>query len=313
MGPATLDRSAFDRRVEAVRRFNRFYTKRLGVLAERFLRTPFSLAEGRVLYELAYRPQPTASEIAAELGLDRGYLSRILQRFEAQGLVERAPSPDDGRRAVVTLTPAGRAAFAPLDERSHEEIGALLAPLATSDQERLLGAMGEIAGALGSRAPDEIVLRAPEPGDFGWIVERHAVLYGAEYGWDRRFEGAVAAMVAQILATWDPVRERGWIAERNGLRCGCVLSVRETDDVARLRLLLVEPSARGAGLGRRLVRACIDFARDAGYAKVVLWTHAVLASARAIYASEGFRHLDGDTTHASWGPEVVSETWERDL
>jgi DNA-binding MarR family transcriptional regulator/N-acetylglutamate synthase-like GNAT family acetyltransferase len=311
--PAHHDGSALDRRVEAVRSFNRFYTKRLGVLAERFLRSPFTLAEGRVLYELAHREAPSATEIGTELGLDRGYLSRILQRFEAQGFLERSPSIADARRAELALTPAGREAFAPLDERSHEDIAALLTPLSEREQARVLDAMDEIADALGQPPSDEIVLRAPEPGDFGWIVERHGAVYEAEYGWDLRFEAEVTEMMAKALARWDPARERAWIAERNGIRCGCVMSVRESDDVARLRLLLVEPGARGSGLGRRLVRACIDFARAAGYTKMVLWTHSLLTAARAIYASEGFTKVGTDTRHASWGPEVTSETWERPL
>lgn len=306
--------SALDRRVEGVRRFNRFYTKRIGVLAERYLRSPFTLAEGRVLYDLAQRATTSPTELAAGLELDPGYLSRILRRFERRGLVTRTASPTDGRRAVLALTAAGRAALAPLNERSHDEIAALLAPLPVERQERVLSAMTTIAEALAPEESPQFTLRDPEVGDYGWVIERHGALYGAEYGFDAHMEGYVAEVIAAYVANYDAARDRCWIAERNGVRCGCIFVVHDYDDptIARLRLLLTEPSARGHGLGRRLVRACLDFGRAAGYRKMILWTHSILTAARAIYASEGFAMIATESNDL-WGPHLTSETWERDL
>jgi DNA-binding MarR family transcriptional regulator/ribosomal protein S18 acetylase RimI-like enzyme len=305
--------TVLDRRIDGVRRFNRFYTQRIGVLAENFLRTPFTLAEGRVLFELANRAAPSPSDIAAALDLDAGYLSRILRRFERQGLVTRTASATDGRRTVLAITAAGRAAFAPLNERSHDDILALLAPLPTERQERVLSAMAVIAQALAPDTPaDDIVLRDPEPGDYGWIVERHGALYGAEYGFDAHMEGYVAEVMGAYVTNYQPTRDRCWIAERNGVRCGCVFVVHEDATTARLRMLLTEPSARGCGLGRRLVRACLTFARAAGYRKMVLWTHSILTVARAIYASEGFV-MTATESNDLFGPRLTSETWELDL
>ncbi len=304
--------SMLDRRVDQVRRFNRLYTKRLGVLAENFLRSPFTLAEGRVLHELANREAPSPSDVAGALDLDPGYLSRILRRFEGQGFVTRTPSPDDGRRDVLTLTAAGRAAYAPLNERSHDDIAALLAPLPDERQERVLDAMATIAEALApDEAPSEIVLRDPQVGDYGWVIERHGVLYGSEYGFDAHMEGYVSEVIAAYVANYDAARDRMWVAERNGARAGCIFAVHDYDDptVARLRLLLTEPWSRGCGLGRRLVRECIAFARAAGYRKIVLWTHSILTAARAIYASEGFV-LIATESNDLWGPHLTSETWE---
>jgi DNA-binding MarR family transcriptional regulator/predicted GNAT family N-acyltransferase len=303
-----------DRRVDGVRRFNRFYTKRIGVLAENFLRSPYTLAEGRVLFELANRERPAPSDVAAALDLDPGYLSRILQRFERAGLVTRAASPADGRRIVLTLTAAGRAAYAPLNERSHDEIAALLAPLPDDRQEHVLNAMATIAQALGSDEPDnDIVLRDPGLGDYGWVIERHGVVYGAEYGFDARMEGFVSEVIAAYVANYRADLDRCWIAERNGVRCGCIFVVHDADTTtARLRLLLTEPAARGNGLGRRLVRECIAFARAAGYRKMILWTHSILTAARAIYASEGFV-MTATESNDLWGPHLTSETWELSL
>jgi DNA-binding MarR family transcriptional regulator len=305
--------TVLDRRVDSVRRFNRFYTQRIGVLAENFLRTPFTLAEGRVLFELANREETSPGDIASALDLDAGYLSRILRRFERDGLVKRTPSPTDGRRAVLALTGAGRDAFAPLNERSHDDIVALLAPLPPDRQERVLSAMATIAQALATDQPaGDIILRDPEPGDYGWIVERHGALYGAEYGFNANMEGYVAAVLGAYITNLQPGRDRCWIAERTGVRCGCVFVVHEDATTARLRMLLTEPSVRGRGLGRRLVRACITFARDAGYNKMVLWTHSVLTAARAIYAGEGFV-MTATESNDLFGPHLISETWELEL
>jgi DNA-binding MarR family transcriptional regulator/predicted GNAT family acetyltransferase len=299
--------TALDRRIDGFRRFNRFYTQRIGVLTDNFLNTPFTLAESRVLWELAQRDSTSPGDLAAKLDMDPGYLTRLLQRFEKQGYVAREVAANDKRRVVLTLTAAGRAAFAPLNERQRDDVEALLKPLSAERQERVVRAMAEIERAL---APEpiigEIVLREPEAGDFGWVVERHGALYGTEFGFDIRFERDIA------VTNFRPGLERCWIAERDGVRCGSVFVVRENDTAARLRLLLLEPEARGSGLGRRLVRACIDFAREAGYTTMVLWTHSILTAARAIYQSEGFVITD---THenAGWGPVLTSETWELTL
>ena len=307
--------TVLDRRVDEVRRFNRFYTKRIGVLAENFLRSPFTLAEGRVLFELANREAPSPSDVAAALELDPGYLSRILRRFERGGLVTRVASPTDGRRTILSLTPAGRAAYAPLNEASHDEIAALLAPLPDDRQERVLEAMATIAAALAAQeAATDVVLRDPEVGDYGWVIERHGVRYGTEYGFDAHMEGYVSEVIGAYVANFQPQRDRCWIAERNGARCGCIFAVHDDGDatVARLRLLLTEPSVRGQGLGRRLVRECIAFARAAGYRKMLLWTHSILTAARAIYAGEGFVMIATESNDL-WGPHLTSETWELNL
>jgi DNA-binding MarR family transcriptional regulator/ribosomal protein S18 acetylase RimI-like enzyme len=301
--------TALDRRIDGFRRFNRFYTQRIGVLTDNFLRSSFTLAESRVLWELAQRDTTSPGDLAAKLEMDPGYLSRLLQRFEKLGYVTREVAAADKRRAVLTLTGAGRAAFAPLNERQRDDVEALLKPLSAERQERVVRAMAEIERAL---APEpnsaEIVLREPEAGDYGWVIERHGALYGAEYGFDARFEGDVAEIVAGYVANFRPDLERAWIAERDGVRCGSAFVVRDNDTTARLRLLLLEPEARGSGLGRRLVRACIDFARAAGYTTMVLWTHSILTAARAIYQSEGFV-LTETHENIAWGPALISETW----
>jgi DNA-binding MarR family transcriptional regulator/GNAT superfamily N-acetyltransferase len=305
--------TAFERRIDGFRRFNRFFTQRIGVLTDNFLRSPFTLAESRVLWELAQRDTTSPGDLAANLEMDPGYLSRLVQRFEKRGYVTRRIPDADKRRALLALTDAGRAAFAPLNERQHADVAALLEPLPAERQERVVHAMGEIASALApERARGEIVLREPEAGDYGWVVERHGALYATEYGFNVNMEGDVAGMIAGFVANFEPGRDRCWIAERDGVRCGSVFVVHEDDTTARLRLLLLEPSARGTGLGRRLVRTCIDFARAAGYTKMVLWTHAVLTAARAIYKSEGFV-MTAATTNTRWGPAIISETWERTL
>src|SRR5215475_2796779 len=276
---------ALAERVAGVRAFNRFYTRRIGVLQEGLLRSHFSLAEARVLYELAQRARPTASELGQALGLDAGYLSRILAGFASRGLVGRRPSPSDGRRSLLRLTAKGRRAFASLDRRSQGETAALLAPLAADEQGRLVGALRTVERLLGGvpAANEPYVLRPLRPGDIGWVVHRHAVLYAREYGWDERFEALVAGIAARFIARHDPARERFWIAERDGEVVGSVLLVRQSRTVAKLRLLLVEPAARGHGIGARLVDECVHFARQAGYRKIMLWTNDVLHAARHLY------------------------------
>jgi DNA-binding MarR family transcriptional regulator/GNAT superfamily N-acetyltransferase len=306
--------SQVDRRAEAVRRFNRVYTRRIGVLQEGLLRSPFSLTELRVLYELAHRDDLTAAELGRDLSVDVGYLSRILRGFEQRGLIEKRPSSTDGRQMLLSLTAHGRDTFAPLERSSHDEAVHLLNELSAEGQRRLVEAMHAIERLLGDPPAPSVpyILRTHEPGDLGWIVHRHAVLYSREYGWDERFEALVATIAASFLENFDPKRERCWIAEREGEIVGSIALVRASDEVAKLRLLLVEPSARGLGIGRRLVEECIAFARRAGYAKVTLWTNDVLRAARRIYEEAGFRVVE-EQRHDSWGPELVGQTWELQL
>ncbi|MGE0224200.1 MAG: GNAT family N-acetyltransferase [Acetobacteraceae bacterium] len=299
-------------RIAAVRAFNRFYTGRIGVVQERILASRFTLTEARVLYELATRERPVASAIGAALNLDPGYLSRILQRFEADGLLTRTQSPTDRRQSMLYLTEAGRAAFAPLDRQSHEEIGAMLATLPEPAQEAVVESMGRIASLIGAGGGGHITLRPPAPGDIGWVIARHGALYAQEYGFDHRFEALTAQVAGDFLAAHDPARECCWIAERDGVRLGSVFLMRKSDMVGKLRLLIVEPSARGLGIGKRLVAACIGFAREAGYHELVLWTNDVLLAARSIYKSAGFR-LVGSTPHADFGPAMVGEDWALSL
>ncbi|MFL5312013.1 MAG: GNAT family N-acetyltransferase [Myxococcales bacterium] len=302
------------RRVDAVRSFNRFYTQKIGVLNETLLRSAFSLAESRVLYELAHREDPTASQLAKDLALDPAYLSRILRSFEERALVRKRRSPRDGRSALLSLTPAGSRALSPLEERAREEIALLLRELPASGQGRLVESMRSIEALLGTgaqRAP-AYVLRPHQPGDIGWVVERHGALYASEHGWDERFEGLVARIAGEFLEGHDPRRERCWIAERDGERIGCVFLVTGSRRVAKLRLLLVEPTARGLGLGGRLVDECIGFARLAGYRTLTLWTQSILGAARRIYQRAGFR-LVREEPHQSFGHDLIGETWEVDL
>jgi DNA-binding MarR family transcriptional regulator/GNAT superfamily N-acetyltransferase len=297
-------------RIAAVRRFNRFYTRQIGVLGA-YLDSAFSLTEVRVLYELAHRDGLTAAALAAALDLDRGYLSRILRRFEQRGLLQRARSRVDARRAHLSLTARGRRAFAPLDARSDDQVAAWLGRLPAAKQERLVEALGTVEALLGGPAarPSPFLLRPHQVGDMGWVVQRHAALYAEEYGWDEQFEALVAAVVADFLKRFDPRRERCWIAEKDGEPVGSVFLVARGKTVAQLRLLLVEPKARGAGLGARLVDECVRFARRAGYRKVTLWTNSVLVAARRLYAAAGFRRV-GSERHHSFGHDLVGETWE---
>lgn len=308
--------------VAAVRAFNRFYTRRIGLLHEGLLHSPFSLTEARVLYELAGRDGLTATALCRGLGLDAGYLSRMLKTFRNRGLVSRSPSARDGREAILALTPAGRAAFAPLDAASRAEVGAFLAPLPTAERTRLLDAMAEVrrlldgetgSGATGEPRPAAPVrLRRPRPGDLGWMVHRQAALYHQEYGWDGSFEALVAEIAASFVSSFDPSGERAWIAERGGDIVGGVLVTRKSDTVAKLRMLYVEPSARGHGVGRRLVGACIRFARSRGYRTLTLWTNDILISARRIYEAAGFT-LVAEEPHHAFGHDLVGQTWEKAL
>jgi DNA-binding MarR family transcriptional regulator/GNAT superfamily N-acetyltransferase len=296
-----------------VRRFNRFYTRQMGLLDEGLLHSPFSLTEVRVLYEIAHRTAPTASAIGQELGLDAGYLSRILLRLRKAGLVSATLAAGDRRRRLLALTARGRRTFGALDARSSREVGVLLGGLSPTARRHLLQSMRRVetvlAPASGGRGSVRVALRAPAPGDLGWVVQRHGELYAAEYEWNEDFETLVAGIVAEFAARFDPRRERAWIAELDGVRAGSVFLVRQSDQVAKLRLLLVEPWARGHGLGHSLVQACIDFAREAGYQTITLWTNSVLDAARVIYQQTGFRQV-GSERHRSFGHDLVSETWE---
>jgi DNA-binding MarR family transcriptional regulator/N-acetylglutamate synthase-like GNAT family acetyltransferase len=298
-------------RVDAVRRFNRLYTRRIGVLEEGYLQSPFSLAKVRVLYELAHRPQSTASELARDLGLDPGYLSRILQRFAQRDLLERRRSERDGRETILQLTNAGREAFAPLDRGAREQVIALLQGLSEPEQARLVRALAQIESLLGERQADASAyeLRAHRPGDMGWVVQRHGALYCEEYGFDTEFEALVASIVAKYIDHFDAERERCWIAERRGQNVGCIFLVKASKRIAKLRLFLVEPEARGLGLGRRLVDECLAFARQAGYTRVRLWTQSNLLAARHIYAQVGFVKI-AEEPHHSYSQDLVAETWE---
>lgn len=303
--------SSFDQRVEALRRFNRFYTRQIGVLHEGLLNSPFSLAEARVLYELAHRQTPTATELGKDLGLDAGYLSRILRRFAKDGLLVKAASKTDGRQALLSLTAEGRAAFAPLDRRSRGEIGEMLGKLPPREQARLIDAMRTIENSLGE-PPAPYLLRPHRPGDIGWVIHRHAALYAEEYGWDEGFEALVAEIGAKFIRDFDAKRERCWIAEREGDIVGSVFLVKHSASVAKLRLLLVEPAARGLGIGHRLVEECIRFARHIGYRQLTLWTNDILVAARRIYEAAGFR-LVQEEKHHSFGHDLVGQNWELDL
>jgi DNA-binding MarR family transcriptional regulator/GNAT superfamily N-acetyltransferase len=298
-------------RVEAIRRFNRLFTRRIGVLREGLLHSSYSLTEARVLFELANREEPSASELVRELGLDPGYMSRTLGGLERQGLVEKVRSETDGRRRILSLTAEGEEAFEVLDSRSREEVSEMLGGLSEEEQRHLLEAMRTIEGIFekGLKFSEPFVLRPHEPGDMGWVVHRHGVLYAGEYGWDERFEALVARIVADFIDGYDPKKERCWIAEMGGDRVGCVFVVKASDTVAKLRLLLVEPEARGVGLGSRLVEECIRFARHRGYEKLTLWTNSVLDAARHIYEEHGFVLVE-EEEHHSFGHDLVGQNWE---
>lgn len=299
-------------RINAIRRFNRFYTGRIGVLQECLLQSRFSLAEARVLYELAQRDGITASELGRDLDLDAGYLSRMLQGFERENLIVRAVSPADRRQSLLSLTETGREAFAPLDQRTREQVGELLGGLPEAAQTSLVAAMRRIETLMTARRAAPWLMRLHRPGDIGWVVARHGALYAEEYGFDHRFEALVAHVAADFLAKHDPARERCWIAECDGVNVGSVFLVGKTEEEAKLRLLIVEPAARGLGIGRRLVEECIAFARHCGYKRMTLWTNDILVAARNIYQQAGFR-LVASAPHSDFGPPCVGEDWELDL
>jgi DNA-binding MarR family transcriptional regulator/GNAT superfamily N-acetyltransferase len=309
-----MPEQTLEQRVGSIRHFNRLYTRQIGVLQDGFLQTPYSLAEARVLYELAQRNKLTATELATALGLDHGYLSRILRSFSERDLISKAASPTDRRQSLISLTVKGRMAFAPLDQRSQDDIAAMIGKLSAADQDRVVTAMTTIGSLLWDEAEPDVpyILRPPRSGDMGWIASRHGVLYGKEYGWDERLEALCAEIVATFVRNFDPRRERCWIAERNGENVGSVLLVKDSDEIARLRLLLVEPHARGLGIGARLVEECVRFARETGYRKITLWTHSVLTAARHIYERAGFRLVDS-WTHDDFGKTLVGENWDLEL
>ncbi len=303
-------------RVVAVRRFNRFYTKQIGILDERILRSPFSLAEMRVLYEIAHGKGVSAVDLANELRMDPGYLSRVLRRFRKAGLVRRETSAVDGRRSLLRLTDKGRSTFAPFDTRQDEDVAALLARAPAAGQRRLIESMRAIEKVLGGSAEDTsepYLLRQHQPGDMGWITHRHGVLYSQEYGYDERYEALVAKIVSEFIEHLDPARERCWIAERHGEIIGSAFLVKKSATVAQLRLLYVEPSARGLGIGARLIDECVRFARRGRYRKITLWTQSELLAARHLYQKAGFK-LAGTQRHRRFSRhELVAETWELKL
>jgi DNA-binding MarR family transcriptional regulator/N-acetylglutamate synthase-like GNAT family acetyltransferase len=298
--------------VQTVRRFNRFYTRQIGVLQEHLLDSQFSLTEVRVLYEIAHRENVAAKDLCQDLGLDRGYVSRMLQTFEKHGWIKITPSAQDRRRQFLSLTAKGHNVFEPLERRSSEEVAGMLARLSPDKQKNFMAAIQQIESVL---APTEAsatryVLRQHLPGDMGWVVQRHGELYWQEYHYDERFEALVAEIVAEFIQNLDPARERCWIAEKDGERVGCIFLVKKSATVAKLRLLLVEPSARGLGIGKRLAKECVSFAREAGYKKILLWTQSELAAARGIYKNAGFC-LIAEERHDSWSRKnLIAETWE---
>ncbi len=302
--------------VHAVRRFSRFYTRRIGVLQEGLLGGDLSLTEARVIYELAQTASNTAGQLGNDLGLDAGYLSRILRGFHERGLIDRRPSDTDGRQTMLSLTAAGRDVFAGLDASSQAQVGALLENLSGGEQRRLITALETAEALLGGVTRSEprvpYILRPPRPGDMGWVVHRQGFLYAQEYAWDEQFEALVAEIVAGFIRNFDPRHERCWIAEREGAVVGSVFVVRESETVAKLRLLYVEPDARGLGIGRRLVDECIRFARQTGYRRLTLWTNDILTAARRIYQEAGFR-LVAEERHHSFGHDLVGQNWDLNL
>jgi DNA-binding MarR family transcriptional regulator/GNAT superfamily N-acetyltransferase len=309
-----MPKAPTDEQIEKVRSFNRFYTRHIGLLNEGLLESEFSLTEARVLSELAHRGSVTAADLGRELGLDAGYLSRLLKRFDSQGLIQRSPSQEDRRQYLLTLTEKGLASFKPLNQASATQVAAMLSGLSVSQCDQLVQAMATVERLIGDGPePDpSYTLRPHQVGDIGWIAHRQGLLYAQEYGWDQTFEALVAEIAAAFVKNFDPQWERCWIAERDGEVIGSVFLVRHSDEVAKLRLLYVEPSARGLGLGRRLVDECIGFARAKGYKTLTLWTNDVLVAARSIYQATGFR-LVKEEAHRSFGKDLVGQTWDLDL
>jgi DNA-binding MarR family transcriptional regulator/GNAT superfamily N-acetyltransferase len=299
--------------VSAIRAFNRFYTRKIGVV-DGMASSPFSLAEARVLYELAHREQLTATDIRKELGLDAGYISRILRDFERRKLVTRQHSKKDERQRILLLTAKGQRTLAPLNERSNRNVATMLEGLSPTKRKQLVGALEMAQRLLGEKAEPSIsyLLRQHQPGDLGWIVHRQAILYAEEYGWDGTYEALAAEIVAQFIRNYDSKRERCWIAEKDGARVGAVFVAKASNEIAKLRLLHVEPEARGLGIGKRLVEECVRFGRLAGYQKMTLWTQSTLHAARHIYSQAGFQ-IVGDEPHHSFGKDLTGETWELDL
>jgi DNA-binding MarR family transcriptional regulator/N-acetylglutamate synthase-like GNAT family acetyltransferase len=305
------DQALYDR-AEAVRRFNRFYTRHIGVLHEHLLASEFSLTEVRILYELAHRPAISTSDLCRELNLDAGYVSRVVSGFEKKGLVAKTRSAADARIGQLELTGQGRAAFAPLDDASRNEIIAVLEQLPEPVQTRLVDAMTRIQDILGDSAPAGYVLRDPRPGDMGLVVANQAVVYAREFGWNSEYEALVAEIVSKFIREFDRTCERCWIAEKDGKMVGSVFVVRQDESTAKLRLLYVDDCARGLGIGRRLVDECLRFAKQAGYQRMVLWTNSVLADARRIYEKAGFQLVE-EAPHHSFGKDLVGQVWARDV
>jgi DNA-binding MarR family transcriptional regulator/GNAT superfamily N-acetyltransferase len=299
------------REIALVRAFNRDYTRRIGVLGEAYHDSPYSLTEARVLYEIAHRPKVTAAELAADLALDRGYLSRILKRFTAHKVLMQVASTQDGRRRNLTLTSAGKRSFTDLDHKSQQQVVAMLMGLGGAARQSLLRGMQSMQRAFSGCGidPADIVYRQHRPGDMGWVVQRHGELYFQEYGWDESFEALVAEIACEFIRNLRPERERCWLAEHAGCRLGCIFLVAAEAGTAKLRLLLVEPEARGLGIGRRLVGECVAFARAAGYSRIVLWTQESLGAARHLYAEAGFRRTAAEPHH-SFGKDLIGENWE---
>ena len=305
--------SGISKQMSILRAFNRFYTRKIGVL-DGMASRPFSLAEARVLYEIANRERPTATDIRTELGLDAGYMSRILRDFESRKLVRREQSKADERQRFLSLTTKGRGEFAPLDERSNRDIGAMLERLSPAERERLVEAVQTVRRLLDDKMEPKIpyLLRTHQPGDMGWIVQRQSILYAEEYGWDETYEALAAEIVAQFLRNYNPKCERAWVAERDGRRVGAVFVAKESDEIVKLRLLHVEAEARGLGIGKRLVKECVQFARQTGYQKMTLWTQSILHAARHIYKEVGFQVVS-EKKHHSFGKDLTAETWELNL
>jgi len=311
---SNISAELLDRQIAAIRGFSRFYTSKLGIIEPKLLHSPWTLQEARIIYEIAQRDSCTATDLVRALGLDAGFLSRTLRALQRRQIVARKPSKSDRRVTELALTARGRAAFAELDNRSRNEVAALLGALDSAARAALVNAMTTIEQALEppARQPAPLLLRSHRPGDIGWVVSRHGALYAQEYGWDISFEALVGEIGAQFIRSFDPSCEHCWIAEIGGEPVGSVFLVRASDEVAKLRLLLVEQKARGLGLGRALTEQCIGFARQAGYGSITLWTQSILVAARAIYQHAGFRRVK-EEPHHSFGVDLVGEIWQLDL